>query len=57
MVKGHKNLQMVIFTRDSTLRENPTGMDSIIGETEVILRVISKRVFEKVMECGKKGLD
>jgi hypothetical protein len=44
MDKAHKNLQMGIFTRDSTLVENQMDTESTIGETVATSKEVSEMV-------------
>lgn len=54
MVRELKNLQTGTSIKELTPKENLTATANTIGQTAATLREISRKVSEKVMECGKK---
>lgn len=55
MDKALKSLQMAISIKDNIQLESQMVMVNIIGLLAVILKAISKMVWEMVTECGKKA--
>lgn len=52
MEKASKNSLMEIFIKEIIKKVSLLGLESTIGQTEVILKVLLRKVFEVEMEYG-----